>query len=573
MIPQGTTIAIVDVRARRDARQLSTREYEVLWHNGRSGRALEGEREWVAANELKTWPARVGHVAALALFLGAAEHIDVVEELQKLIALTKRCVTPVAGAQNLEMAQLRISEIGPLLGLLLVAHAPVPHALSPLHAAASDALRQLQWLCTEIEGAADAPVIIVAAVTPVAQRWGVDVSTPAERERRDASAEPAAKKARRGGDGRGAATGAAAADAGDESLSSLDESIEPMTQAPDQPDYIGNSVVTTKGAARLPRAAPAAIASATMSTGLDMESVCGHHSNRLMTEEERRGSVRDQYEYMRHAVTRKSHSHGRCFTKTEILRQIAAKLRPFLTEGRPDRTEREDEIFIDFSCGANEFAPMLFDLEYVCFDILPPRNNDNFLQKSWFDVTPTSRTCSKCARKFADKPPPAPGAAPGGRPAPHARVGGKEGEMCTGRAVLDVPEHATSVIGINPPFGPAQRFINGALAFKPRLLVLIIPCVHRVSLRALHPRARCIPAHNLSPPLPPSLQCLLRRRTHRYGFKRMLPPEAEYEIVLEDRVLVNGRGVYYIPGEHGQDPNPSNEPTLWILRRRENRSG
>ena len=101
--------------------------------------------------------------------------------------------------------------------------------------------------------------------------------------------------------------------------------------------------------------------------------------------------MRDQYEYMRHAVTRKAHSHGRCFTKTAILRKIAAKLKPFLTEGRPDGTVRPDEIFIDFSCGANEFAPMLFDLEYICFDIFPPANNDNFLQKSWFDITPTSR--------------------------------------------------------------------------------------------------------------------------------------------------------------------------------------
>jgi|TARA_B110000208_G_scaffold187322_1_gene245168 hypothetical protein len=49
--------------------------------------------------------------------------------------------------------------------------------------------------------------------------------------------------------------------------------------------------------------------------------------------------------------------------------------------------------------------------------------------------------------------------------------------------------------------------------------------------------------------------------------KDLLHPEA-YDIVVEDRDLVNGRNVYYIPGERDQDPNPSNSPTLWILRRK-----
>ena len=295
--PLGSVAAIIDVRARRGAAKLWTREYEVVWTNGRSNRALEEVREWVVANDLKAWPARVGHVAALTHFLGAQAHIDVVEELQKLLALAKRCIAVrpgaassssapaqlVAGALDLKLAQLHISEVGLLLHSLLVERVPVAHALSPLYAAVKDALRQLHWLGTEVEGATDAPAIIVGAVAQVAQRWGVDVATASEIESRDASAEPPAKKVKRGGDGSAVAAGALA-DADSDPPSSFEESGEPMTQAPDNPDYAahgrGPLGLSSSSASSEASSAPSSSAAAVKSTGLDMESVCGHHANK-----------------------------------------------------------------------------------------------------------------------------------------------------------------------------------------------------------------------------------------------------------------------------------------------------
>ena len=232
-----------------------------------------------------------------------------------------------------------------------------------------------------------------------------------------------------------------------------------------------------------------------------MEAVCGHHSNKYMGEDQRRSDLVNQYEYMRHAVTKRAHSHGRCFTRAAVLRQIAERMKPFLFEGSADGTTvRDDEIFIDFSCGANEFAPMLFGMKTMSFDVFPPENADNFLQKSWYEITPTSCTCVKCNEHFTRKPLPTEGLnlVPAKGTKPRHRSKQNPEQWCTGRVQLDVPQHATSVIGINPPFGPAKRFINGAIAFKPRLLVLIIPYVYGVSVWRIARRCSGAPLPRVS---------------------------------------------------------------------------
>lgn len=125
------------------------------------------------------------------------------------------------------------------------------------------------------------------------------------------------------------------------------------------------------------------------------------------------------------AMLRERHStFGRFFTGPEVMRVLADRLR---ARGRLVATD----VYIDFSCGTNEFGAMLGLKRWVGFDILPPSTNacrEHFRWVNWFDVS-------------------------------------------------DVPPKA--VIGLNPPFGvggeTARLFINKSLNFKPRLLALIVP--------------------------------------------------------------------------------------------------
>jgi hypothetical protein len=112
------------------------------------------------------------------------------------------------------------------------------------------------------------------------------------------------------------------------------------------------------------------------------------------------------------------------FTRPSVLSRIAQEVRELIT---PDWT------FVDFSCGANEFAPALGCLFYS-FDASPAANETNFTCKDWFSVE---------ARDFGSPP-------------------------CD-----------TLAIGLNPPFGYqatlARAFVEYALTFRPQVLALIVP--------------------------------------------------------------------------------------------------
>jgi len=100
-----------------------------------------------------------------------------------------------------------------------------------------------------------------------------------------------------------------------------------------------------------------------------------------------------------------------------------------------------DDAYVDFSCGSNEFGPLLqnlFGIKFLAFDLFPPKNTLGFKRKDWFKVT------------------------------------NKDLE-----GLRNGPDSNNLIIGLNPPFGfnnvDAERFVLHAIQFKPRLLVLICP--------------------------------------------------------------------------------------------------
>lgn len=89
-------------------------------------------------------------------------------------------------------------------------------------------------------------------------------------------------------------------------------------------------------------------------------------------------------------VARRYSSYGRHFTKPEHLRYVSGKLQLFAQHG---------DTVVDFSCGSNEFVP-LFKRECLahgkqltgrCFDIITPRDGEDFELVSWFDVQPGTK--------------------------------------------------------------------------------------------------------------------------------------------------------------------------------------
>ncbi|KAK9800273.1 hypothetical protein WJX73_001364 [Symbiochloris irregularis] len=126
-------------------------------------------------------------------------------------------------------------------------------------------------------------------------------------------------------------------------------------------------------------------------------------------------------------------SYGRHFTLTPMLKLLSEQLVPFM--------DHEDTV-VDFSCGANEWVPLM---KRECakhgkqcrgrsFDIITPMDVQDYVQKSWFDVR-------------------------------------DRGDLA--------PDADKLVIGLNPPFGAnnslANKFTMHAAAFSPRLIVLIVP--------------------------------------------------------------------------------------------------
>ncbi|XP_031477785.1 protein ENHANCED DOWNY MILDEW 2-like isoform X2 [Nymphaea colorata] len=124
-------------------------------------------------------------------------------------------------------------------------------------------------------------------------------------------------------------------------------------------------------------------------------------------------------------------SFGRHFTSIPKLKEIVDMLHWYVASG---------DTIVDFSCGSNDFSWLLKTrLEqtgkkcfYKNYDIFHPKINFEFERRDWMSVS-------------------------------------KE----------ELPPGNGLIMGLNPPFGVrashANRFINKALSFDPKLLVLIVP--------------------------------------------------------------------------------------------------
>lgn len=132
------------------------------------------------------------------------------------------------------------------------------------------------------------------------------------------------------------------------------------------------------------------------------------------------------------ANARMGGSHGRYFSKVDILHTIVSIVRPFVDAST---------IFIDFSGGYNNFGALLGQRKWVGYDIFPPKDRDganpaHFRLKNWFDVE---------------------------------------------RLPGSLAEQSEALVGLNPPFGTfgdtASLFIVHTLLMPqpPRLVALITP--------------------------------------------------------------------------------------------------
>nr|CAD1839293.1 unnamed protein product [Ananas comosus var. bracteatus] len=124
-------------------------------------------------------------------------------------------------------------------------------------------------------------------------------------------------------------------------------------------------------------------------------------------------------------------SFGRHFTKPDKLKEIADKLQWYVQPG---------DTIVDFCCGANDFSLIMQEkldaarkrCNYKNYDVLQPKNDFNFEKRDWMKVHPK-----------------------------------------------ELPMGSQLIMGLNPPFGVkaalANKFIDKALTFKPKLLILIVP--------------------------------------------------------------------------------------------------
>ncbi|GAB2239620.1 hypothetical protein Droror1_Dr00025533 [Drosera rotundifolia] len=124
-------------------------------------------------------------------------------------------------------------------------------------------------------------------------------------------------------------------------------------------------------------------------------------------------------------------SFGRHFTKVDRLKEIVNMIHWYVNEG---------DTIVDFCCGANDFSLLLKEkldqtgkkCYFKNFDIMPPENRFCFEKRDWMSV---------CRN--------------------------------------ELPDGSKLIMGLNPPFGCkaalANRFINKALDFRPKLVILIVP--------------------------------------------------------------------------------------------------
>lgn len=162
-------------------------------------------------------------------------------------------------------------------------------------------------------------------------------------------------------------------------------------------------------------------------------------------------------------------SYGRHFTKVEKLREIVDMLHWYVRDG---------DMIVDFCCGSNDFSCLMKKkldemgkgCSYKNYDLFPPKNDFNFEKRDWMTV--------------------------------------RSEELSVGSKLI---------MGLNPPFGVnaalANKFINKALEFKPKLLILIVP-----------------------------------KETERLDVKKGSP----YDLVWEDDALLGGKS-FYLPGSVDQN--------------------
>ncbi|CAL5390360.1 unnamed protein product [Camellia sinensis] len=180
-------------------------------------------------------------------------------------------------------------------------------------------------------------------------------------------------------------------------------------------------------------------------------------------------------------------SFGRHFTKVDKLKEIVDVLHFYVQDG---------DMIVDFCCGANDFSCLMKKkldetgtrCSYKNYDVLQAKNDFNFEKRDWMTVQPK-----------------------------------------------ELPAGSQLIMGLNPPFGVnatlANKFINKALEFKPKLLILIAP-----------------------------------RETHRLDRKD--PP---YDLIWEDDELLAGKS-FYLPGSVDVNDNQLedwnvNPPPLFLWSR------
>ncbi|KAL6842480.1 hypothetical protein ACP4OV_027715 [Aristida adscensionis] len=124
-------------------------------------------------------------------------------------------------------------------------------------------------------------------------------------------------------------------------------------------------------------------------------------------------------------------SFGRHFTKKEKLTEIVDKLHWYVQPG---------DTIVDFSCGENEFSQFMKEkldkvgkrCNFKNYDVIRPKNSFCFEKRDWMTVRPK-----------------------------------------------ELPHGSKLIMGLNPPFGLkamlANKFIDKALTFKPKLIILIAP--------------------------------------------------------------------------------------------------
>ncbi|XAR55303.1 Histone-lysine N-methyltransferase [Bertholletia excelsa] len=124
-------------------------------------------------------------------------------------------------------------------------------------------------------------------------------------------------------------------------------------------------------------------------------------------------------------------SFGRHFTKVDKLKGIVDRLCWYVQDG---------DMVVDFCCGSNDFSCLLKEkleemgksCSFRNYDLIQAKNNFNFEKRDWMTV-----------------------------------------------GVEDLPSGSQLIMGLNPPFGVhgtrANQFIDKALEFKPKLLILIVP--------------------------------------------------------------------------------------------------